>query len=565
MNDLSNAVDQLIQSVESLERRVSALERAGDRQAVPLLTAEGGSVAMAGNPGLQGSGLFSVVGRAMLVVAGAYLLRAFGESSGEVRKTVVTIAIVYAVLWLIPAARAKGRAARIAWACTAAVVLLPMLWELTVRLDSLRAGIVAGVLAAFVVAGLAFSWKSRCAEAASVAGAAGSLGALVLALATHNLLPFLGALLLMMTTAEIAAACRWRLGVRWIVAASADFLVFALIWIYAGPAGGQTIYPPIGTTALLTGPLALLGLSAAGACTQTLVLRRPISFAETAQAMAAFLLALIGVEAFSPASGAPWLGMLCLISAAGGYALAFGVFARRPGARNFHVYATGSLLLLLVGGWLRLTPAAVQVVLAAAAMVASFASLRTRSLTLGFHGFACLLASAVASRQLTWAAHVLADGFPTSSPRMVFFLSACSLLCYAAATRLPLDGRGPRLLRLLDGAVAVVATAALLIWMLARIADGEMAVAAHLALLRTLVACALALALAWSGARWRRPELVWLSWFALGYLASKLLFEDLRHGHLAFAAASIFLFAVTLLIVPRLQRAKIAREDGTPV
>ena len=31
-------------------------------------------------------------------------------------------------------------------------------------------------------------------------------------------------------------------------------------------------------------------------------------------------------------------------------------------------------------------------------------------------------------------------------------------------------------------------------------------------------------------------------------------FEDLRHGHLAFIAASIFLFAVTLIVVPRVAR-----------
>jgi hypothetical protein len=33
-----------------------------------------------------------------------------------------------------------------------------------------------------------------------------------------------------------------------------------------------------------------------------------------------------------------------------------------------------------------------------------------------------------------------------------------------------------------------------------------------------------------------------------------LVLEDLRHGHLEFIAASIFLFAVTLIAVPRLAR-----------
>ena len=37
-------------------------------------------------------------------------------------------------------------------------------------------------------------------------------------------------------------------------------------------------------------------------------------------------------------------------------------------------------------------------------------------------------------------------------------------------------------------------------------------------------------------------------------VAVKLIFEDLRQGHLGFVAASIFLFAITLIAVPRIAR-----------
>jgi hypothetical protein len=36
----------------------------------------------------------------------------------------------------------------------------------------------------------------------------------------------------------------------------------------------------------------------------------------------------------------------------------------------------------------------------------------------------------------------------------------------------------------------------------------------------------------------------------------KLIAEDLRHGHLEYIAASIFLFALTLIAAPRLARAR---------
>ena len=38
------------------------------------------------------------------------------------------------------------------------------------------------------------------------------------------------------------------------------------------------------------------------------------------------------------------------------------------------------------------------------------------------------------------------------------------------------------------------------------------------------------------------------------FVAAKLFFEDLRHGHMGFIAGSIFLFALTLIGVPRLAK-----------
>jgi predicted tellurium resistance membrane protein TerC len=64
----------------------------------------------------------------------------------------------------------------------------------------------------------------------------------------------------------------------------------------------------------------------------------------------------------------------------------------------------------------------------------------------------------------------------------------------------------------------------------------------------------LALALAFFGPRWHRIELVWVTYATLAFVAAKLLLEDLRQGHPEFIAASIFLYAVTLILVPQLVR-----------
>jgi predicted tellurium resistance membrane protein TerC len=58
--------------------------------------------------------------------------------------------------------------------------------------------------------------------------------------------------------------------------------------------------------------------------------------------------------------------------------------------------------------------------------------------------------------------------------------------------------------------------------------------------------------MAFAGVRLRRPECKPIAYAALTFVAAKLIFEDLRHGHFEFIAASIFLFAISLMIVPRL-------------
>ena len=80
--------------------------------------------------------------------------------------------------------------------------------------------------------------------------------------------------------------------------------------------------------------------------------------------------------------------------------------------------------------------------------------------------------------------------------------------------------------------------------------------APYVAFIRTLILCALALALAFCGSRWRRVELTRIAYATLGLVAAKLLFEDLRLGHLEFIAAAFFLFAITLIAVPRLAHRK---------
>jgi hypothetical protein len=110
-------------------------------------------------------------------------------------------------------------------------------------------------------------------------------------------------------------------------------------------------------------------------------------------------------------------------------------------------------------------------------------------------------------------------------------------------------------MRLLSAILAVSAAATLLVSALVWLASvGMTPGASHIAVIRTLITCALALTLAFGGSRWQHIELVWTAYGTLALVTAKLLFEDLPHGHSGSIAVSIFLYAVALIIVPRMAR-----------
>ncbi|HEY6445753.1 MAG TPA: hypothetical protein VIY53_04780 [Acidobacteriaceae bacterium] len=561
MNDLSETVDQLSLRLEVLEHRVSELER-------PALTLPDPAAALSALPvaephlalaPAQPGQVSSLLGQCMLGIAGAYLLRALAESNALPRAPVVALAIAYALFWLIPARGAKSWLPAVAWAGTSALILLPMLWELTVRFSFLPVAASAGVLCTFVLVASALAWSYRFTEIASVVETAAAAGAVALALATRNLIPFLGALLLIALMGEIAAARGRRLHVRALVAAAADVLMFGILWIRAGSAASGQDHTAAGSALALSA--GMLALYAAGATTQTLILRRRISFFETAQSLLAFLLAFWGVLSLRPESGARGLAILCLVAAAGGYGLAFGRFRSPAAARNYHVYATGSLALVLAGCSLSLSGDWLPLSFSLLAVAGTLLGRRLAVRTLEFHGLAWLFAAAASSGLLAWIGHALADGLPAAPRWIICLAAAAAMASYSAIAPGRERERWPHGLRLLEAALAAGALAALVVFALARAtALVTPAGTGHLAVLRTLTGCGLAAALAWLGARRRRREMVWLAWTGLLLLAAKLLFEDLRHGHLGYTAASIFVYAVTLLMVPRMLRT----QSGSP-
>ncbi len=561
MDELKDALAHFDARLETLERRVRALEGGAppaDTIPIKMTASTAGPEATAGERALpQAGGVFAVMGKAMLGIAGAYLLRAVAESGSFPKVVVVALALAYAATWMVWAARVQGDAvfASSAYAATSAFILAPMLAELTLRFQVLSAPATGALLSAFVIGTFALAWRRRLAPLVWVALPAVVLTALGLLIASHELAPYIAALLTAALVSEFAAgADRWR-GLRFVAAPAADVAVLIFIYIYSLPESSRPGYAPVSKIALLALPTLLFAICGAGIVWRSVVRRCRMNFFEIAQAAAVSVLAAAAWIRFAPVDGAFVLGTCCWLFAAACYTAAFVNFDRVTEQHNYHVYSTWAAALVLAGSFLLLSPMLVAALLSAASIAATVIGVRVARLTPEFHGLVYLAAAAYASGLLSYAARALAGTFPSAPGWMVWIVAVAAIVCFGIGEQAAGEHWNERLLRLLAVVLAVSAVATFLVSCLVWLAAIGMTLgAAHVAVIRTLITCGLALALAAGGARWRRAELVWTSYGVLAVVSAKLLFEDLPHGHSGAISISIFLYAVSLIMVPRVAR-----------
>src|SRR4051812_12743145 len=114
VDSIASALEQLGEQLQSLERRVSALEvhsvdavsAATDATSIPMERPRPPAT-WRGFPPVEGSSkAVPILGKAVLGIAGAYLLRALSESGSIPKLPILFIAISYACFWMIWAARA---------------------------------------------------------------------------------------------------------------------------------------------------------------------------------------------------------------------------------------------------------------------------------------------------------------------------------------------------------------------------------------------------------------------------------------------------------------------------
>jgi hypothetical protein len=503
----SSELSQLAAAVRDLQRRVTLLEQTGlERSALP-----GAEV-----PGVPAPAITEIaaraampdtvpaIGRAVLVLAGAYLLRALAESEVAPRLAVVAAALVYAGVWLVIAARQeRSRAsAGLVYSTTAVLVIAPLLWEATARFGVLPAAGTSVLLAA--LAGAAF-WLGAAAWTTPVAAAVTSVALMI---RTGDLLPFVLAAL---AAACVVEACRMPGVIRFGAAIAADCAIFLLIWIETRPEGLAPGYVAVNGPWIAACAIALPWIWLVSA-----VRRGRLGGLEIFQVAVALGLAIYGAPA--RASGV-LAAVLC------GCAL----LAWHYGIQRGLMLAITTALCL--GAGFLLLP------LSRAAVLWGVAGMAAAPIEDGA-ALVLLAAAAVAGGGLTGveagfaASHPLPNGFGTP------LIALAAAICYWLSRR--------PWARIFHVGLAILGAGA---WVLS---NGPVS-ADLLPTVRTLFLCIAAIGATLAGARTKRADLKWAGYGFLGLSAVKLLAVDFHTSRAEFLAVALVSFGVTLIVLPRIR------------
>jgi hypothetical protein len=224
--EVDQRLDAVDQRLQLIEERLSRLENAPlPRAAAPQHHVDADSPESVGG---EGTPFLALAGKSILILGGAFLLRAATESTALPRQTGIALGLLYAVAWIVAAARAARagrRPAAIFQAAVAAIVAYPIVWEATTRFGVFSSGAAALLLVGLSVSLLVVAHLHSLQSLAWIAAAGATMDALLLAFATKELFPFL----IELTFVGVVALILSMSYVGWLLAVESDLFALVLI------------------------------------------------------------------------------------------------------------------------------------------------------------------------------------------------------------------------------------------------------------------------------------------------------------------------------------------------
>jgi hypothetical protein len=569
LDELEAKVAELSESLKTMERRVGLLERGLSPAAARRVRAaaaaetrdEHATEAMLRQDAASVAGTVSLIGRTLLVLAGAYFLRALTDTGRLPMYVGVALGFVYAGIWVLLADRAAG--AKKLWSAgfhgAAAVTIgFPLLFETTARFKLVPTWIAALLLSAFTGVALGVAARRRFQPLAWLVVLAAIPAAFALMVAQGRVAPpLLFLVLLGVGTVWLGYILDWR-GLRWPVAAAADLAVLFLA------VEGLRAGAPDGPVVAVLVQFALVAAYLGSTAVRTLGLRRGIVPFEMVQSAAA-LLAGLGGAAFvtaraGMANAAIALGLLSLAFGAGAYAVAFAFIERQRTPANFYFYTTAGAVFVLAGASFLLPPDGRGLLWAALAVACALCARRARRATLAGHTATYAAAAAVSGGLLEHAwesafASPLVPWTPATLPSIGVALAVAVATWAVFGT--PAEGGTARVPRVFLLALLAASVTGLLIGWVAPLVGGVPGAGADPGIIATARTVFLALGALGLAAMGRLPaftEAPWLAWPVLGIAGVKMILEDLPRSRPATLFLAFAVYGAALILVPRLRR-----------
>jgi hypothetical protein len=572
LEELEAKVAELTAALRDVERRLGEVERGPRSSPAARRLAAAAEPAVAASVAAVPSGAATAtfVGRTLLVLAGAFVLRALTEHGTLAAPLGVAAGLAYAGTWIVLADLAGRRGAK--WSAgfhgaSAALIGFPLVFEATFRFRLLTPATASLLLAGLTAVALAVAARRRLEGLAWLVSLAGTATAVALALAPlegRALLPTLYVVGLGVATLWLGYVLDWY-GLRWPIAAAANLLVaiMAVRALSSTPAEGPAIAFFVQAVLLL----AYLGSIAA----RTIVLGRkvvPFEVVQTAVALAVGLGGAAAVAAGSGSSAERVFGLVSVLAGAGSYLVAFELVEKRQkGPANYAFYTTVALVLLGAGGALLLGGGpSLSTTWALLAVGASFMAIRRGRKTLTAHAGAYAVAASAVSGLLghSFETNFMSPSVPWSAATTVEVVTLSLLVATAWLLH-----RGPARSSWLERmpgfcvlAVVACGAAGLVVgWIVPALAGAPPhASAGAVATIRTAAWVTGALVLTWIGKREAWVEAGWLSYPALAAIGLKILLEDLQRSRPATLFLAFALYGAALILVARARR---PREGST--
>jgi hypothetical protein len=568
--ELEAKVAELSESLAQMERRVSGLERgltpaaarrARAAAAATTVQASEATASLLRQDAASVASTASLVGRTLLVLAGAFFLRALTDGGRLPIWIGVGLAFVYAGISVALADRAaaRGQRASAGFHGAAAVAIgFPLLFEVTSRFKLVPTWISAILLSAFTAVALLVAARRRFQILAWLVVLAAIPAAFALMLAQGRVAPPLVFLVVLgVGTVWLGYVHDWH-GLRWPVAIAADLAVLFLAFEAVRPGA------PDGPVTAVLVQFALIAAYLGSTAVRTLLLRRAVVAFETVQA-ALVLLVGLGGAAFVTAragmgSGALALGILALLFGAGGYAISFVFVERERTPANFYFYTSAGAAFVLAGAIFLLPAEPRGLLCSALAVAAALAARRAGRGTLASHAALYGVAAALSSGLVAHAGESLfASPAEPWTPATLASVVAAACAGVASWSLGTIPARGPleRVPRVALLGVLAAAAAGLLVGWIAPLVAGRPGAGADAGVVATVRTVILALGALGLAALGRTPiwsEARWLAWPVLALAGVKLVVEDLRRSQPATLFLAFALYGGALILVPRLRR-----------